>query len=117
MSKFEIRRAKSNQYYFVLKAVNGRITLVGETYKSLSSCEKGIVAVIKNGHDEKQFKRITSQDGSFYFSLAAKNGEIIGTSEMYSRKDGREKGIDSVKNNVRLMSASSSASQLSSLSN
>jgi len=37
-----------------------------------------------------------AQDGSFYFVLAAPNGEIIAQSEMYQTKEGAKNGIESV---------------------
>jgi uncharacterized protein YegP (UPF0339 family) len=41
-----------------------------------------------------------SQDGQYYFTLIAGNGEVIATSEMYRTKAGRDKGIRSVKANA-----------------
>ena len=46
-----------------------------------------------------QISRLTAKDGSFYFNLAAANGEIIGSSEMYTTAAARDKGIESVKAN------------------
>lgn len=38
-----------------------------------------------------------SKNGQFYFNLKAANGEIIGTSEMYTTKGACDNGIDAVK--------------------
>lgn len=40
-----------------------------------------------------------SADKQFYFVLIARNGEVIGTSEMYKAKQSCKRGIDSVVNN------------------
>lgn len=40
-----------------------------------------------------------ANDGQFYFSLKAGNGEIIFTSEMYKAKASAQNGIESVKKN------------------
>jgi uncharacterized protein YegP (UPF0339 family) len=41
-----------------------------------------------------------SKDNQFYFTLRAKNGEIIATSEMYERKESCYVGIESIKKNA-----------------
>ncbi len=41
-----------------------------------------------------------AKNGQFYFNLKAGNGEIILTSEMYTRKASARKGIASVKTNA-----------------
>ncbi|EIY4753466.1 YegP family protein [Vibrio cholerae] len=50
MSKFEIRRSKSNSqpYYFVLIAENGEVIATSETYTSKENVLKGIDSVKKN---------------------------------------------------------------------
>lgn len=47
--RFERRIAKNNQPYFVLKAGNGEIIGVSETYSSPQARDKGINAVMKYG--------------------------------------------------------------------
>jgi uncharacterized protein YegP (UPF0339 family) len=53
-----------------------------------------------NSQLDHRFKRLVSKSGQPYFNLIAGNGEIIGTSEMYSSTTARETGIASVKNNA-----------------
>lgn len=50
-------------------------------------------------HPEFQVK--TGKDGQFYFSLTAKNGQVILVSEGYKAKESCENGISSVKKNVQ----------------
>lgn len=50
-----------------------------------------------NASTDDRYKREDSADEQFYFNLSAANGEVIGTSEMYSSAAGREAGIESVK--------------------
>ena len=47
-SKFERRKAKDGQDYFVLKAGNGEIIGKSEMYKSAAGMENGIKSVMKN---------------------------------------------------------------------
>ncbi len=42
----------------------------------------------------------TGNDGQFYFSLVASNGQVIGKSQMYTNAAGCENGIESVKTNA-----------------
>ena len=49
--KFEVYLDKAGEYRFRLKATNGQIIAVGESYKQLSSCLNGIESVKKNAPD------------------------------------------------------------------
>ncbi|MDJ0592918.1 MAG: YegP family protein [Pleurocapsa sp. MO_226.B13] len=98
--KFEIKKSKDNQFYFNLKAGNGEIILTSEMYKAKASAEKGIASVKTNAPDDGRYDRKTATNGQFYFNLKAANGEVIGTSEMYTTSSARDNGIESVKNNA-----------------
>ena len=100
MGKFEIKKDKSEQYRFNLKANNGQIILSSEAYKAKASCENGIESVRTNSQDDNKFERLTAKDDSPYFNLKATNGQVIGTSEMYSSTSAMENGIASVKTNA-----------------
>ena len=100
MGKFEIKKTKSGLFKFDLKATNGQVILSSQSYKSKASCVKGVNSVINNSADDHRFERNTAKDGSPYFNLKASNGQIIGTSEMYSNTTGMENGIASVKKNA-----------------
>lgn len=45
---FEIRKAVSGDFYFILKAKNGRVLCTSEMYKSKQKCKKGVRSVVKN---------------------------------------------------------------------
>jgi uncharacterized protein YegP (UPF0339 family) len=49
-----------------------------------------------------QFRCETKKDGQLYFSLTAKNGQIILSSEGYKSKAGLENGIESVRKNSQI---------------
>lgn len=49
--KFEVYLDKSNEFRFHLKASNGEIIAVSESYKAKASCQKGIESVRKNAPD------------------------------------------------------------------
>ena len=46
------------------------------------------------------FELKKSQNDKYYFTLTAKNGQVIAQSQMYSSKDAAENGIASVKANA-----------------
>lgn len=90
---------KSGEYYFSLSAGNGEVILRSEGYKAKAGAENGIESVRKNSPDDGRYDRKEAKNGQFYFNLKAGNGQIIGTSEMYKSKSGRDNGIESVKKN------------------
>ncbi len=100
MAKFEIYNDKRGEFRFRLKASNGQNILASEGYKAKSGCTNGIESVKKNSSDDGNYERLTSKGGSPYFNLKASNGQVIGTSEMYSSTSGMENGIASVKKNA-----------------
>ena len=54
--KFEVYVDKAGEYRFRLKATNGQIIAVGESYKALSSCLNGIESVRRNAAENKIVK-------------------------------------------------------------
>jgi len=49
--KFEVYTDKSGEYRFRLKAGNGEIIAVGESYKQKAGCINGIESIKKNAPD------------------------------------------------------------------
>ena len=85
-------------YHWVLKAPNHEVILKSENYASKHGALNGIESTQKNCPLDKNYDRLEANDGSTYFNLKAGNGEIIGTSEMYSSEQMRDHGIEAVKN-------------------
>ena len=54
--KFEVYVDKAGEFRFRLKATNGQIIAVGESYKALSSCLNGIESVRRNAAENKIVK-------------------------------------------------------------
>lgn len=97
--KFE-RFGSAGEYRFRLKASNGETILASEGYTSAAGRDNGIASVKENAPLDERYDRKTAKDGSPYFNLKAANGEVIGTSEMYSSEAARDKGIESVRNHA-----------------
>ncbi|SMP03715.1 YegP family protein [Chryseobacterium profundimaris] len=100
MGKFIITQRINNEYQFNLEAGNSEIILTSEGYVQKGSCQKGIESVKVNSQDDSRYDRRTAVNGKDYFVLKARNGEIIGKSQLYSTRSGMENGIASVKLNA-----------------
>lgn len=84
-------------YYFVLVAPNHEVILKSEMYTSRDGALNGIESTKINCPYDKNYDRLTATNGNPYFNLRAENRKIIGTSEMYSSEQMRDKGIEAVK--------------------
>lgn len=100
MGKFEIKKRKSGEFQFDLKAGNGQIILSSEGYTTKENCKKGVESVKKNSQVDTRFEKLEAKNGKPYFTLKATNGQVIGTSEMYESIANRDSGIASVKKNA-----------------
>jgi len=98
--QFELKKIDSGQFMFNLKAGNGQIILTSQRYQAKDSAQDGSASVRKHAADDTNFERKTSAAGEPYFVLKAANGQVIGTSEMYSSAAAMENGIASVKANA-----------------
>lgn len=89
----------SGRYSFVLKAGNGETILRSEAYNTKASAENGIASVQKNCAEDARYEKKTASNGKEFFNLKATNGQVIGSSEMYSSAASRDAGIEAVKAN------------------
>ncbi len=95
-ARFEFKQASDGQTYFNLVAANGEIVLTSERYASAAGARTGAASVLENAPQSQRYERRQAVDGQAYFVLKAANGEIVGTSEMYTTTAARDQGIDAV---------------------
>lgn len=100
MGKFEIYCDKAGEHRFRLKAGNGQIILASEGYSSKDGCENGIESVKENSQDVNRFEVSDTANDGCKFNLKAGNGQVIGTSEVYTSNAACENGIESVMKNA-----------------
>lgn len=100
MAKFEIYTDNGGEFRFRLVASNGQNILASEGYKTKASCLNGIESVKKNAQDANKFERVQSKSGKEYFNLKSSNGQVVGTSQMYTSSSGMENGVASVMKNA-----------------
>lgn len=95
--KFEIYQSEKNkEFYFRLKAGNGQVVLGSEGYKTKASALNGAESVRKNAQDQTKFETKEAKNGKFHFNVKATNGQVIGTSQLYTSESGMKNGIESV---------------------
>ena len=99
MASFVLYKSNAAQpYHWVLKAPNGEVVLTSENYATESGARNGIRSVQRNCTSSANYRKKVARDFSPYFTLnAPENGQVIGTSEMYSSNAARDNGIESVK--------------------
>lgn len=98
--KFELYKDHIGEFRFRLRAGNGENILASEGYGSKASCANGIESVRKNAPDNAHYQKKETKAGKYMFNLKAANRQVIGTSQSYTSASGRDKGIESVKNNA-----------------
>jgi uncharacterized protein YegP (UPF0339 family) len=123
---FEILCDCAGKFRFHLKATNGQIIVVSQSYGTKESAMKGIASIKKNAQVAK-IADLTMASGiklesthragivqdpvfeiqcgtvhKFRFHLKAGNGQIIAVSQSYFTRQSAEKGIASVKKNAPL---------------
>ena len=114
MAKFSVRTTEKG-CRFNLIAGNGQVVGTSQTYKSRSTCNKGIASVracapvagiedqTKEGFEtlkHPKFEVYLDKAGEYRFRLKAKNGQNIAASEGYAALTSCLNGIESVKKNA-----------------
>lgn len=99
MGKYVLKKTTDGQFMFNLLAANFQVILTSERYTTKTGAQNGIESVRRNSPIDAHYKRKASIRAEPYFVLTAANGEVIGTSEMYSSAPAMEGGIASVKAN------------------
>jgi len=121
---FEIILDSADKFRFHLKAANGEIIAVSQSYGAKESAIRGIDSMKKNAPiakiadlttpgeampklkhakefvQEPVFEIQSNAPDKFRFHLKAANGEIIAVSQSYGTKESTETGIASVKKNA-----------------
>ena len=97
---FSVFQGADDGYYFNLRAANHEIILASQSYSTRTAALNGVLSVMDNGEDRTRYEVLDSADGQAYFNLKARNGHIIGHSEMYSTRSNASQGIDAVIRNV-----------------
>jgi len=87
-----IGAGESGQYHFNFHAVNGAVVLSSESYTTEAAAYNGAMAVQQDGQNAAAYTINESAAGTFYFTVKAQNGQVIGTSQQYSTRSNAQAG-------------------------
>lgn len=97
-SYFKIWRSTADKkFYWALVARNGEKVLSAAKGQNLEKCTNSVMQAKFNSVAPKRFKKASSTDGQYYFSLVDKRGDKLGKSETYTRAASRDRGIKSAR--------------------
>jgi uncharacterized protein YegP (UPF0339 family) len=99
MGKFKLDQTGS-QWHFNLLAGNNEVILTSQMYGSKAGAENGIESVRDNAQRNGSLQIKEAKSGQDYFVLSAANGQVIGTSQMYTSLQACENGMASVVRNA-----------------
>lgn len=97
MGKYHVAKASNGQYFWNLRGDNGERILQSEMCTTKGAAFGGISSCKENSPHEERYQRLTATNGQPYFTLRARNNEVIGVSETYSSTQAREGGIAACK--------------------
>ena len=97
---FEVFTGSAGDFYFHLSAANHEIILASEGYVTRTGALAGVLAVLDNAGYAERYELARAVDGQYYFNLHNANGQVIGTSELYTTRAAAERGIEAVDRNV-----------------
>jgi hypothetical protein len=90
----ELFVGEDEQFYFRLVVGDGERLLRSEGYTEEASAEKGIASVKRNGVGDDGYEVLEADDGQWYFTLTATNGEIVAVSSgLFAREADAEAGV------------------------
>ncbi|HNT38058.1 MAG TPA: YegP family protein [Rubrivivax sp.] len=89
---FDLTKSSDGKFRFALRNDGGTL-LSSEAYEAKSSAQQGIASVQTNAALPERCERKTASDGRFYFNLKAANGQVVGTSPMFTTEAAREGAV------------------------
>ena len=128
--EFVIHKNKNGTFYFKLKSAGNRLLCAGEIYKEKSGCENAVesvkriaadspvVAEVSEGEKYYAYKPVkltakalsaapvgkwkieTNEEGKFYATLYASNGQVMLSTEEVSSKSPAVSGMENAKKNA-----------------
>jgi uncharacterized protein len=96
-ARCQVFEDRGGNWRFNLYAKNGAVVLISQAYRSgEASALNGCFSVKDNGVNPERYDVRQASNGGWYFNLKATNGQVIGTSEVYSSKFNAERGRDAI---------------------
>jgi uncharacterized protein YegP (UPF0339 family) len=100
-SSFVIFQDKQLSYQFHLLSFSGEILLESDKFKVKQACVSAIVGCKLQSSSDRNFQRLKSKSGAYYFNLRLKNREILARSQDHGSHYLREMVIDTIKEVIK----------------
>ena len=84
MASFNISKTPNGKYQFFLKTGKGEVLLTSEEYNSKDAVMHVITSVKSNSLRKDRYLKHDTKNGGLYFNLLAANGNVLGTSQLYT---------------------------------
>ncbi len=93
----EIKKHNENVYRFKVSTSSGNTILESIDFPNREDIKKLVTELQESINERKIFERKTDHSGKFLFHLKNKEGQFIGSSQLYSSEAGMENGIKNLK--------------------
>ena len=91
-ARVEVDASDKGGFHFNMFAKNGQIVVSSEHYTTAAAAYNGAVAVQTDGQHAAAYAVLPNTSGGFYFTVAAQNGEVVGSSQQYTTKESAQAG-------------------------
>ena len=86
-------------FSFIFVNAEGKTIVKSENYAQKASAKNGIESVKKNCQDDDRYELKESSNGKPFFNIKSTNGQIVGTSALFSNETERSAAIAELKAN------------------
>lgn len=93
----EIKKRNDNVYRFSVNTTSGNTILESIDFSNIQDVKKSVTELQESINERKIFERKTDHNGKFLFLLKNREGQLIGSSQLYSSEAGMENGIKNLK--------------------
>ncbi len=99
---FDKTTGSDGKIYWKLLAENGDVLMSSRGYSKESEAIDAIGAALRYARHESRFDRRETEQGQYFFRLISPAGRVLGWSEMYHSKHGRDNGIVTIRRIAQL---------------
>ena len=86
-------------FSFIFVNEEGKTIVKSENYAQKASAINGIESVKKNCQDDSKYEMKVSSNNKAFFNIKSTNGQIVGTSALFSNEEERTAAIAELKAN------------------
>lgn len=95
-----LRKSEAKEpFSFIFVNAEGKTVVKSENYAQKASAKNGIESVKKNCQDDARYELKESSNGKSFFNIKSTNGQIVGTSALFTNDEERAAAIAELKAN------------------